>query len=77
MSNPLFQAFGGNAQQMGGPMGNMMQMMQQFNQFRQGFHGDAKAEVMKLLQSGRMNQQQLNQLQAMASQFQSMMGGLK
>ena len=48
---------------------NPMQMIQQFNQFRQSFHGDPEAEVKRLLQSGRMNQQQLNQLQSMASQF--------
>ena len=48
-------------------------MMQQFNQFRASFHGDPKAEVEKLLQSGRMSQQQLNQLQEMAKQFQSLM----
>ena len=49
------------------------QMMQQFNQFKANFKGDPKAEVEKLLQSGRLNQQQLNQLQQMAKQFQSLM----
>ena len=46
-------------------------MMQQFQQFRNNFQGDPKQEVEKLLQSGKMSQQQLNQLQAMAQQFQS------
>ena len=32
-----------------------------------------EAEVEKLLQSGKLNQQQLNQLQQMAKQFQSLM----
>lgn len=50
---------------------NPMQILQQFNQFRQSFTGDPKAEVMKLLSSGRMNQNQLNQLQAMAKEFQN------
>lgn len=68
MSNPLYNALGGG--KMPGPMGQFGQMMQQFQQFRQSFQGDPKAEVQKLLQSGKMSQQQLNQLQAMAQQFQ-------
>lgn len=68
MSNPLFNALGGG--KMPGAMGQFQQMMQQFQQFRANFQGDPKQEVQKLLQSGRMSQQQLNQLQAMAQQFQ-------
>ena len=68
MPNPLFNALGGG--RMPGPMGQFGQMLQQFQQFRQSFQGDPKAEVQKLLQSGKMSQQQLNQLQAMAQQFQ-------
>nr|DAU21515.1 MAG TPA: hypothetical protein [Caudoviricetes sp.] len=68
MSNPLFNALGGG--KMPGAMGQFQQMMQQFQQFRANFQGDPKAEVQKLLQSGKMSQQQLNQLQAMAQQFQ-------
>lgn len=71
MSNPLFNALGGG--KMPGAMGQFQQMMQQFQQFRQSFHGDPKAEVQKLLQSGKISQQQLNQLQAMAQQFQTFM----
>ena len=48
-------------------------MMQQFQQFRANFQGDPKAEVEKLLQSGKMNQSQLNQLQNMARHFQQLM----
>lgn len=51
-------------------MNNPMQMIQQFMQFKQSFRGDPQAEVQRLLTSGRMNQQQLNQLQSMASAFQ-------
>lgn len=69
MPNPLFNALGGG--RMPGPMGQFQQMMQQFQQFRNNFQGDHKQEVEKLLQSGKMSQQQLNQLQAMAQQFQS------
>lgn len=70
MANPFMQAMGG-AQ---GPQGGPMNMMQAFQQFKHSFQGDPKAEVQKLLTSGRMNQSQLNQLQAMAKQFQSMLG---
>ena len=71
MPNPLFNAMGGNqtpnyTEQFG-------QMMQQFQQFKQNFQSDPKKEVEKLLQSGRMNQQQLNQLQVMAQQFQQLL----
>lgn len=71
MPNPLFKALGGaNAP---GPIGQFQRMVQQFKQFKANFQGDPKAEVQKLLQSGRMSQQQLDQLQAMAQQFKSLM----
>lgn len=54
-------------------LNNPMQTIQQFLQFRKSFSGDAKSEVMKLLQNGRMSQSQLNELQTMATQFQNMM----
>lgn len=69
MPNPLFNVLGGG--RMPGAIGQFQQMMQQFQQFRNNFQGDPKQEVEKLLQSGKMSQQQLNQLQAMAQQFQS------
>ena len=65
MNNPFFGALGGG--------NGFFQMMQQFQQFKANFQGDPKAEVEKLLQSGRLNQRQLNQLQQMAKQFQSLM----
>lgn len=70
MANPLFQALGG---QMPGPMGQFQRIMQQFQQFKAGFQGDPQQEVQKLLQSGKINQEQLNQLQQMAKQFQNLM----
>jgi hypothetical protein len=73
MSNPLFNALGGGMPQGNGPM----QMIQQFMQFKQSFKGDPKAEVEKMLQSGRISQQQLNQVQQMAGQFQHMLKGMK
>lgn len=71
MANPLFQALGGGKPP--GPMGNFQQMMQQFRQFQQSFQGDPKAEVEKLVQSGKISQQQLNQLQQAATAFQRLM----
>ena len=73
MSNPLFNALGGGVPQGNGPM----QMIQQFMQFKQNFKGDPKAEVEKMLQSGRISQQQLNQVQQMAGQFQNMLKNMK
>lgn len=71
MSNPLFNALGGG--NLPGQMGNFQRMMQQFQQFRQSFQGDPKAEVEKLVQSGKISQQQLNQLQQAATAFQRLM----
>lgn len=71
MANPLFQAMGGG--KLPGPMGQFQQIVQQFNQFRANFQGDPQQEVQKLLQSGKMSQQQLDQLQAMARQFQGLL----
>ena len=68
MGNPFFNALGGG--KMPGPLGNFQQMMQQFQQFKQTFQGDPKAEVEKMLQSGKINQQQLNMVQGLAQQFQ-------
>lgn len=72
MSNPLFNALGGG--QMPGAMGQFQNMMRQFQQFKQSFQGDPRAEVEKLVQSGKISQQQLNQLQQAATQFQQILG---
>lgn len=64
MSNPLFKALGG------GQQNNMMGQFQQFMQQMQG--KDPNEEISKLLQSGRISQQQLNQAQQMAQQFSRM-----
>lgn len=73
--NPLFKQFGGR---MGGempdPLVNFQQMMQQFQQFKSSFQGDPEQEVRKLLASGRMTQQQLDQLQQAAQMFQGLLG---
>ena len=69
MNNPFMAALGGGQM----PRGKFAQMEQQANQVKEHFKRDPKAEGEKLLQSGRLNQQQLNQLQQMAKQFQSLM----
>ena len=68
MSNPLFNALGGGQQ-------NMMGQFQQFMQQMQG--KNPHEEINRLLQSGRISQQQLNQAQQMAQQMQGMMGMFK
>ena len=65
MSNPIFDAFGGGMQQ--------NNMLAQFQQFRKQMQGkNPHEEINRLLQSGAINQQQLNQAQQMAQQFASM-----
>lgn len=73
MPNPLFNALGGNIQ----PADGMTQLLQDLMQFKNNFKGDARQEVMKQLQSGRISQQELNQLQMQAEQIQRMMRRIK
>ena len=64
MPNPLFNALGGNRP---GPMPQgMQQMLSAFRQFRGAFQGDPQAQVKALMDSGRMTQEQYNQLAQMA-----------
>lgn len=48
-------------------------MMQQFQQFKSSFTGNPQQQVMQLLNSGKMSQEQFNQLQMIAKQFQGML----
>lgn len=66
MANPLFNALGGNMM----PRNNMLAQLQQFRQQMQG--KNPHEEINKLLQSGAISQEQLNQAQQMAQQFQAM-----
>ena len=66
MSNPIFNALGGGMM----PQNNMFAQFQQFRQQMQG--KNPHEEINKLLQSGAISQQQLNQAQQMAQQFQTM-----
>lgn len=56
---------------------NPMMMIQQFNNFKNNFKGDPKAEVQKLLASGKLTQNQLNELQNMAAAFQQILNSSK
>ena len=67
--SPLFNILNGGMQ----PQNPMMKMMTQLNQFRQTFQGDPRQQVQQLLNSGRMSQEQFNQLSQMATQIQNMM----
>lgn len=65
MGNLLFNALGGNIF----PENNMLA---QFQQFKQQMHGkNPHEEINKLLQSGVISQEQLNQAQQMAQQLQT------
>ena len=61
MPNQLFNALGGGQMPQG-----MQNMMQAFQQFKASFSGDPQQQVQQLLNSGRMSQQQYNQLSQMA-----------
>ena len=66
MSNPLIRMMAQQA------VGNMpqSQMLQQFMQFRKGWTPEsAQQQINQLLQSGKINQQQLEQAKAMAQQM--------
>lgn len=66
MGNPLFNALGGNMM----PENNMLTQFQQFRKQMQG--KNPHEEINKLLQSGAISQQDLNQAQQMAQQMQSL-----
>ena len=70
MPNSIFPILSGNA-----PKNPMEQMVQMFNQFRSQFQGDPQQQVQNLLNSGRMSQQQFNNLREQALQFQKMLSG--
>ena len=76
MANPLFDQLGGNTPQQAPQQpndGGFGAMLQQFQQFRVQFQGDPRAEINKLLQSGRITQAQLDQAQRMAQQMMQLM----
>ena len=67
--NPFFQAMGGNRQP---------NMMQQFQQFMDQMKGkDPNAMIQEMVASGRISQDQLNQVQKQARQMQGMFEGMR
>lgn len=73
MANPLFNMLGGNSSNLPSQFNNIQGLMQRLNEFRQSFQGDPKQQVQQLLNSGRMTQNQYNQLSQMATQIQNML----
>lgn len=70
MANPLFQMLGGGAQ----PNNPIMQ----FPKFMQQMRGkDPNAMINELISSGKINQQQLNQVQQQAQQISGMFDQFK
>ena len=54
------------------PTNNMANLLSQFNQFRSTFSGNPEQQVKQLLQSGRMSQEQFNQLAQTANQLRQL-----
>lgn len=72
MGNPLFNMLGG-----GMPQNPMNKMIQDYKKFRQEMQGkNPREEINKMLQSGKLNQNQLNQIQQKAQQMQGLFKGL-
>lgn len=65
MSRSLYKDFQGPVN----PLGQMGNFINQFNQFRSTFSGNPEAQVKQMLQSGRMSQEQFQQLSQMANQI--------
>lgn len=89
MAKSIFQSINGGAAPAAAPpaapmaapmsapmqaVNNLPKMMGLFNSFRAGFQGNAQAVVQALLNSGRMSQQQFDQLSQAATAFQQQAG---
>lgn len=53
---------------------NLQQTLSNFNQFKNSFQGNPKDKVQELLNTGKMTQQQFNNLSAVARQLQNLIG---
>lgn len=77
MANSLFKQFGGKGQNGAfnggiGRFGNPQKistMIQKFMQFRKAFKGDAKAQVKTLLDTGKITQEELDEVMGVANQI--------
>ena len=73
MSNPIYDALAGNNM---GTAWNPMNILQQFQNFRNTMQGkNPNEEIQRMLRTGQISQQQLNQAQQMAIQMQNMLRG--
>lgn len=54
---------------------NMDRLVNSINTFQRNFHGDPKAEVERMLQTGQMTQEQFNRLAQQANQIMQMLSG--
>lgn len=72
--NPLLSLLPNNSPNnpQGFSQSNIISMVQQFMQFKSQFQGDPKQQVMNLLQSGKMTEEQFNQISSMAKQIESL-----
>lgn len=67
MPNPLYQQLGGQAQN--------NQLIKRLEEFRRTFTGNPQQMIQNLLNSGRINQQQLNQYTQQANEIYKALGG--
>lgn len=79
MANPLFSLLNSP---MATPQPQVQQnrfaeMLQRFNQFRKNFNGNPQQVAQNMIQSGRLSQDQVNQLTQMTNQFVNMFGASK
>lgn len=54
------------------PLGQMSNFLTQFNQFRSNFVGNPEQQVKQLISSGRMSQQQFEQIAQTANQLRQL-----
>lgn len=67
--NPLYQQLQGNAP--------MNPMMQQLMNFRKTFTGNPQQMVQNMINSGRISQEQVNQLAQQANQIYQQLNGMR
>jgi len=80
MGNPLFERFGQMNGNLPGPLQNMANFMSSFNQFQNSLGGNqndqnnyAQQQIQQMLNSGKITQDQLNQVMGYAQMLQNMM----
>ena len=70
MANELYKQYGGNDSKVNNlpDDGGFADFVQQFRQFQSQFRGNPQVEIQRMLQSGQISQEQLNQAQPLAQQ---------